>query len=171
MSAEGNGSSDTFVVASSRKGTPGRPWTPEQRAKLSKTMRVVAKKWWAERKRRARDAELMKTNGPKPVKYTGYWTAERRHEHALRMKKVSLAKWQQRREAELKDAVNHPLHYTSHPSGVECITITEHMNFNVGNAVKYLWRAGSKGEVMEDLKKAQWYINREIRRIQHAKAL
>lgn len=61
------------------------------------------------------------------------------------------------------DAVNHPKHYCSHPSGVECIQVTEHMNFNVGNAVKYLWRADLKNGV-EDLEKAAWYINREIER-------
>ena len=60
------------------------------------------------------------------------------------------------------DPVNHPTHYTSHPSGVECIVVTEHMSFCVGNAVKYLWRAGKKGPVLEDLRKARWYIDREI---------
>lgn len=64
------------------------------------------------------------------------------------------------------DPVNHPKHYTSHPSGVECIDITEHYNFNLGNAIKYVWRAGIKSESpIEDLKKAAWYINREIRRL------
>jgi hypothetical protein len=63
-------------------------------------------------------------------------------------------------------AVNHPLHYTSHPSGVECIQITEHFNFCIGNAIKYLWRAGLKGEALEDLRKAAWYINREINRLE-----
>ena len=62
------------------------------------------------------------------------------------------------------DAVNHPPHYNKHPSGIECITIIEHMSFNVGNAVKYLWRADAKGHPIEDLKKAVWYINREIDR-------
>lgn len=84
----------------------------------------------------------------------------------------------------MTDAVNHPAHYTSHPSGVECIQITEHMTFNAGNAVKYLWRAGLKnigpmlgappGEIervkarkhLEDLRKAQWYISREVKRIE-----
>lgn len=60
------------------------------------------------------------------------------------------------------DAVNHPKHYTNHPSGIECIQITEHMGFNLGNAVKYIWRADLKGDAIEDLKKAAWYINREI---------
>jgi hypothetical protein len=64
------------------------------------------------------------------------------------------------------DTVNHPSHYTSHPSGVECIQITQHLNFCIGNAVKYLWRAGLKGEAVEDLKKAAWYINCEINRLQ-----
>ena len=63
------------------------------------------------------------------------------------------------------DAVEHPSHYTSHPSGVECIQVTEHMGFCVGNAVKYLWRAGLKGPTLEDLKKARWYIDREIARL------
>jgi Protein of unknwon function (DUF3310) len=60
------------------------------------------------------------------------------------------------------DYVNHPPHYTSHPSGIECIEIAEHFGFNIGNAVKYLWRAGLKGDEIEDLKKAAWYVNREI---------
>lgn len=62
------------------------------------------------------------------------------------------------------DNVNHPKHYTSHPSGVEVITITEHMNFCLGNAVKYILRADLKNDAIEDLKKAVWYINREIER-------
>ena len=64
------------------------------------------------------------------------------------------------------DLVNHPPHYTAHPSGVECIDITEHYNFCVGNAIKYLWRAGLKDgtDPVEDLQKAVWYINREIER-------
>jgi hypothetical protein len=61
----------------------------------------------------------------------------------------------------MPDMVNHPPHYTSHPSGVECIKITEHMGFLLGNAMKYIWRADLKNGV-EDLKKARWYIDREI---------
>jgi len=60
------------------------------------------------------------------------------------------------------DAVNHPKHYTSHPSGIECIQITEHMGFNLGNALKYIWRADLKNDAIEDLKKARWYIDREL---------
>lgn len=65
------------------------------------------------------------------------------------------------------DAVNHPAHYTSHPSGVECITITEHHDFCIGNAIKYLWRQGLKSGAsnIEDLEKAVWYTKREIERI------
>lgn len=64
------------------------------------------------------------------------------------------------------DPVNHPKHYTSHPSGVECIQITEHLNFCLGNAVKYIWRAGEKDQEkeIEDLEKASWYLLREIKR-------
>jgi len=66
----------------------------------------------------------------------------------------------------MTDPVNHPKHYVSHPSGVECIQITEHMGFNLGNAMKYLWRAGLKDgeDELKDLKKAIWYINRELER-------
>ena len=60
------------------------------------------------------------------------------------------------------DMVNHPPHYTQHPSGVECIEVTEHMPFTLGNAVKYLHRCGDKGNNMEDLRKAMWYINRAV---------
>ncbi len=64
------------------------------------------------------------------------------------------------------DVVNHPRHYTSHPSGVECVDVAEHYGFNVGNAIKYLWRAGLKNaDPIEDLKKAAWYVNREIERL------
>ncbi|MFC4114126.1 DUF3310 domain-containing protein [Nonomuraea zeae] len=63
--------------------------------------------------------------------------------------------------------VNHPTHYTSHPSGVECIEITEWMPFCLGNAVKYLWRAGLKSDdPRPDLQKAIWYIQREISRVE-----
>lgn len=60
------------------------------------------------------------------------------------------------------DNVNAPPHYTQHPSGVECIQITEHMGFNLGNAVKYIWRCDLKKDAIEDLKKARFYLDREI---------
>lgn len=62
----------------------------------------------------------------------------------------------------MNDPVEHPKHYTSHPSGIECIQITEHMGFNLGNALKYIWRADLKNDAIEDLKKARWYIEREL---------
>jgi hypothetical protein len=75
-------------------------------------------------------------------------------------------------EQDVSEQVNHPSHYNSNPSGVECITVVEHMTFNVGNAVKYLWRAGLKGNSdeqrakhLEDLKKAAWYVQREIEKL------
>ena len=65
----------------------------------------------------------------------------------------------------MADMVNHPPHYTTHPSGVECIEVTEHFNFCIGNAIKYLWRAGLKDNALEDLMKARWYVDREIQRL------
>jgi hypothetical protein len=69
------------------------------------------------------------------------------------------------------EAVDHPAHYTAHPSGIECIAIAEHFNFNVGNAIKYLWRAGRKSRTatLVDLEKARWYVNREIERLHAGK--
>jgi hypothetical protein len=64
----------------------------------------------------------------------------------------------------MSDPVNHPKHYNAHPSGVECITVVEHMGFNLGNAIKYIWRADLKADAIEDLKKAAWYLDREIKR-------
>jgi len=61
-----------------------------------------------------------------------------------------------------EDPVNHPKHYTSHPSGVECIAITRHMGYNLGNVVKYVWRADLKGKDIEDLEKAVFYLQDEI---------
>lgn len=67
-----------------------------------------------------------------------------------------------------EDKVNHPRHYTNHPSGIECIEITQHHDFCVGNAIKYLWRAGIKDTTteIEDLRKAIWYIERKIQLIE-----
>ena len=63
---------------------------------------------------------------------------------------------------QMNDVVNRPPHYTEHPSGIECIQVTEHMGFNLGNAIKYIWRCDLKKDAIEDLKKAKWYIEREI---------
>lgn len=67
------------------------------------------------------------------------------------------------------DPVNRPAHYTQHPSGIECIQITEHMGFCLGNAMKYLWRADLKNGT-EDLQKARWYLDREIARREQERA-
>jgi hypothetical protein len=72
----------------------------------------------------------------------------------------------------MSDPIN-PEHYTSHPSGIECIQVTEHMGFNLGNTMKYVWRVSNASDRIwncpdhiEDLKKALWYINREISRME-----
>lgn len=65
-----------------------------------------------------------------------------------------------------EEKINHPKHYCAHPSGVECIQITEHMSFCLGNVFKYCWRAGMKGPAVEDLKKARFYLDREIQRLE-----
>lgn len=70
----------------------------------------------------------------------------------------------------MSDAVEHPPHYNRHPSGVECIEIARHMGFNLGNALKYVWRAGLKGDAVEDLRKARFYIDDEIKRLTEARA-
>ena len=62
------------------------------------------------------------------------------------------------------DNIEHPKHYTSHPSGIECIQITRHMGFNLGNAIKYIWRADLKNNALEDLEKAIWYLIDEIQK-------
>ena len=58
-----------------------------------------------------------------------------------------------------------PEHYHDHPSGIECIQVTEHMDFLIGNAVKYLWRCGKKDAAVQDLEKAKWYIDRKIQQL------
>ena len=64
------------------------------------------------------------------------------------------------------DMVNHPAHYNSHPASIECIDVIEHMTFNTGSAIKYLWRAGLKDKaLLQDLRKAKWYVEREIDRL------
>ena len=64
------------------------------------------------------------------------------------------------------DPVNHPKHYTNRVPGIECIEVTRHFNFNRGNSIKYVWRAGDKGDEIEDLRKAIWYLNDEVARLE-----
>ena len=66
----------------------------------------------------------------------------------------------------LGDPVKHPSHYIDRVPGVECIQVTQHFNFNCGNAIKYVWRHGLKGDAVQDLEKARQYIDFEIKRIQ-----
>ncbi len=69
----------------------------------------------------------------------------------------------------MSDMVNHPPHYKARVPGIECIQVTEHFPFNEGNAIKYIWRAGLKGEgveaAVEDFEKAKWYIDRAIQKM------
>lgn len=77
-------------------------------------------------------------------------------------------------EVPVGDNVNHPKWYNQHPSGIECIEVARHYCFAIGNAIKYLWRAGLKVEEglankqkeIEDLEKAKWYINDRINQLQ-----
>ena len=72
------------------------------------------------------------------------------------------------------DVVDHPKHYKSHPSGIECIDVVEHFDFNRGNAIKYLWRAGEKGGVQDeinDLRKAAWYATRAADKLEREQAV
>lgn len=74
-------------------------------------------------------------------------------------------------------AVDHPPHYSSTPAKcscgktIECIAVARHMNFNRGNALKYIWRAGLKDDETQDLMKAIWYLDDEIKRIERLKSL
>ncbi len=75
----------------------------------------------------------------------------------------------------MQSNVDHPKHYTSHPSGVECIEIARYYPFSIGSAIKYLWRAGLKKDAelsdkekeIEDLEKARWFINDRINELKH----
>jgi hypothetical protein len=60
------------------------------------------------------------------------------------------------------DKVNNPKHYTTHPSGIDCIQVVEHYDFCSGNAIKYVWRYNEKNNPVEDLKKGIWYVKRRI---------
>lgn len=83
----------------------------------------------------------------------------------------SMVIWQRHTQPEelpfIDDEVNQPSHYTSHPSGIECIEITRHHDFAIGNAIKYLWRAGLKNSdnEVQDLEKAAWYIQDKIKQL------
>jgi hypothetical protein len=76
----------------------------------------------------------------------------------------TLAERTQRASRKKRETVNHPKHYNTNPSGIECIDVIEHLNFNIGSAIKYLWRVDDKDDPIDDLRKAEWYIKREIER-------
>lgn len=79
----------------------------------------------------------------------------------------------QNMETNQKNNVNHPSHYTSHPSGIECIDIARYYDFDIGNVFKYIWRAGLKKDAglpdiqkeIEDLEKAKWYLEDKINQL------
>jgi hypothetical protein len=74
------------------------------------------------------------------------------------------------KEAPVADNVKHPSHYTDRVPGIECIEVSQHFNFNLGNAIKYIWRSGNKGDVVEDLRKAIQYLEFELKRIGEAES-
>jgi hypothetical protein len=66
-------------------------------------------------------------------------------------------------QVQIAEQVNHPTHYNQNGS-IECIDVVENMRFNLGNAIKYIWRCEDKGNKVQDIKKAIWYLEREIQR-------
>ena len=88
----------------------------------------------------------------------------------VEIKNIQVACRQPENAGQQVDMVNHPPHYKHHPSGIEAITITRHMTFNVGSAMKYCWRANHKGNQIQDLEKAVWYLNDEIQRLKKEQA-
>jgi hypothetical protein len=64
------------------------------------------------------------------------------------------------------ERVVHPPHYSRRVPGIECIEVVQHFNFNLGNVIKYVWRAGDKGDYLEDLRKARQYLDFEIDRVE-----
>jgi hypothetical protein len=71
--------------------------------------------------------------------------------------------------AATNDPIN-PDHYRWHPLGIECIDVTEHFPSNIAHAIEYLWRCGRKDDAAQDLRKAIWYLEREIKRLQRGNA-
>jgi hypothetical protein len=102
-----------------------------------------------------------------PVGASPFAPRLRRRKDDLLHSESDAARPQDDQQAIAEDPIN-PSHYRKHPSGVECIEITEHMTFNSGNAVKYIWRYMDKGDPVENLRKAQWYLEREILRLTRA---
>lgn len=99
------------------------------------------------------EMSLQQANGPLPLCFKCYAKTSAEHSKQRAFKEHG------------HDTINHPTHYNIHPSGIECIEITRHMNFNLGNAIKYIWRVNEKGDSIENLHKAIWYLNDEITRL------
>lgn len=107
-----------------------------------------------------------------PSREHGSYFFQSQHDFNKSNRYVGYVLVEESEEAPETDAVNHPSHYNSDPSGVECIEITRHRNFNIGAAFKYLWRAGLKEDAsldnlekeIEDLEKAIFHIKDEIKR-------
>ena len=103
--------------------------------------------------------------------YTGWLECYHTVSDYMRQYKEASMIWQRPTQPEelpfIGDEVNQPSHYTSHPSGIECIEITRHHDFAIGNAIKYLWRAGLKNSdnEVQDLEKAVWYIQDKIKQL------
>jgi hypothetical protein len=97
------------------------------------------------------------------ITYTNCVSCRNGVEHSLH-KFVRVESEEEKEYEHEHDSVNHPKHYTSHPSGVECIAITRHMGFNLGNALKYIWRVDDKDDPIEQLEKAIWYLQDEIKK-------
>lgn len=85
-------------------------------------------------------------------------------EHRGAIGRVLYAERQQLEHAAGHDAVERPAHYTRGP--IECVEVIEGLSlgYHLGNVIKYVWRAGQKGDALEDLRKARWYLDREIKR-------
>ena len=68
-----------------------------------------------------------------------------------------------------KETINHPTHYGGEDNTYEAIKVIEawDLGFNLGNTIKYVSRAGKKLDILEDLEKASWYINREINKLKN----
>lgn len=106
---------------------------------------------WVQKKKKLKEFEVVVLSGDSlMVKESGegfsipWYTSEFLEHHEPKAK---------------SDMVNHPPHYKDE-SGIECIEVTKHMGFLGGNCFKYLYRAGKKGSMIEDLKKAKWYAER-----------
>lgn len=106
-----------------------------------------------------------------PVNKVMYNVLGETNDYCLKNLEILLSSFKIAPEVSQNDPVNHPEHYTNHPSGIECIEITKHYDFSIGNAIKYLWRSGLKQEIglssrqkeKQDLEKAIWYINQKIK--------